>query len=212
MLEIITKTTKVSSWAEIKEALDKPYPVVLEWLHSGDMIPVTLKNGAELILDVARDETGKLFFVFHDCLTDAHCMNKRGTTEGGWAASDMRKYVHEVILPLLPDELQAVIAPTKIVQIINGERIECEDKLFCLSYTQVFGKDWPWMNEREPEDSQLDIFKTERTRVKERDGETAWWWLRSASFNYYFMCVYYYGSYDYSSAYTSGGVALGFSL
>ena len=213
MLEIITKTTKVSSWAEIKEALDKPYPVVLEWLHSGDMIPVTLKNGAELILDVTRDETGKLFFVFHDCLPETHCMNENGTTKGGWAASDMRKYIHEKILPLLPDELQGVIAPTKIIQVINGERIECEDKLFCLSYTQVFGKNWGWMNEREPEDTQLDIFKTERTRVKERDGSAAWWWLRSAFFINFFTSVGGDGSYiSYYTANFSGGVALGFSL
>lgn len=139
-------------------------------------------------------------------------MNRNGTTKGGWAATDMRKYIHDEILPLLPDELQEVIAPTKIVQIIDGERIECEDKLFCLSYTQVFGKDWPWMNEREPEDSQLDIFKTERSRVKEINGETAWWWLRSASCGNYFLRVASNGYYDINFAIASGGVALGFCL
>lgn len=209
MLDIITKTQKVSSWSEIKDAIRSGNA---DWLHSGDMIPVILKNNKELLLDVARDATGEIFFVFHDLCAVKHCMNENGSAKGGWAATDMRKYIHEEILPLFPDELQAVIAPTKIVQVINGERIECEDKLFCLSYTQVFGKDWSWMNEREPEDHPLDIFRTERSRVKERDGVTAWWWLRSAYHIYSFRCVSSDGSSDYYTAYSSGGVALGFKL
>ncbi len=209
MLDIITKTQKVSSWSEIKNAIRSGNA---DWLHSGDMIPVILKNNKELLLDVARDATGEIFFVFHDLCAVKHCMNENGSAKGGWATTDMRKYIHEEILPLFPDELQAVIAPTKIVQIINGERIECEDKLFCLSYTQVFGKDWSWMNEREPEDHPLDIFRTERSRVKERDGVTAWWWLRSANGNYRFNYVDSDGSISGTSAYASGGVALGFKL
>lgn len=210
MLNIITKTEKQSTWAALKAAIHNG--VADKVIHSGDMIPVTLKNGKELVLDVTRDEKGEIYFIFHDCLSERHCMNMGGTTKGGWAATNMRKYIHEEILPLFPDDLQAAIEPTKIVQIINGERIECEDKLFCLSYTQVFGKDWPRINEREPEDSQLDIFMTERARVKEIDGETAWWWLRSASNGYAFSLVGADGSSNDDYANTSGGVALGFKL
>ena len=209
MVNIITTKEYEASWEKIKAAI---HAKEAGWLHSADMIPVVLKNGKTLLLDVARDANGEIYFVFHDCCEVRHCMNENGLTKGGWAATDMRKYIHEEILPLFPDDLQAAIEPTKIVQIINGERIECEDKLFCLSYTQVFGKDWPRMNEREPEDSQLDIFMTERARVKERHGETAWWWLRSAYGNYGFRPVVTDGSYDYSVVYHSGGVALGFKL
>ena len=209
MIEIITNHKTHETWDDLKATI---HGGNADWLHSGATISTTLKNGKTLVLDVTRDANGEIYFVFHDCCEVRHCMNENGLTKGGWAATDMRKYIHEEILPLFPDDLQAAIEPTKIVQIINGERIECEDKLFCLSYTQVFGKDWPRMNEREPEDSQLDIFMTERARVKERHGETAWWWLRSAYTNYTFDGVYSDGSRDYINANYSGGVALGFKL
>ena len=93
-------------------------------------------------------------------------MNPTNTNAGGWRDSGMRRYAQQVF-ELLPDDLRAVIAPTQIVQVLNGERIECEERLFCLSCTQVFGNDG---NERlktmEPEDSQLDIYKRRRNRVK----------------------------------------------
>ena len=90
----------------------------------------------------------------------------------------MRQYLNNTVFALLPDELQALIAPTTIVQIVDGERVETEDKLFLLSKTQVFGKG-RW-SEREPEDAQLLCFLREKDRVKEcGDNGTWWWWLRS---------------------------------
>ena len=215
MLEIISTRKTATTWAAIKEALHSsaPEPNVGNWLHSGDMIPVTLKNGEEIMLDVARDETGKTFFVFHDCLAETHCMNKNGTTRGGWAGCDMREYVNSTIFDLLPDDLQAVIEPTHIKQVIDGKTYESDDKLFCLSFTQVFGNVWPRINAQEPDDTQLDIFKTERSRVKEcGDKGTYWWWLRSADGTNGFRGVYTDGDGNYIGAYDSYGVALGFCL
>lgn len=208
MLNIITKSVVQSSWEEIKATIRDGNT---EWLHSGDMIPVTLKNGEELVLDVARDESGKIIFVFHDCLNEAHVMNKRATNKGGWAKTEMRRYANDEVFALLPDDLQAVIEPTTIVQIVDGKRVETSDKLFCLSRTQVFGKGW-W-SENEPEDMQLDIFKSERARVKECGDNGTWpWWLRSAYYTNYFSYVHSSGNSNNYSAYNSYGVALGFSL
>jgi len=208
MLNIITKTVEQSSWEEIKAAIRDGNT---EWLHSGDMIPITLKNGEELVLDVARDESGKIIFVFHDCLNEAHVMNKRATNKGGWAKTEMRRYANSDVFALLPDDLQAVIEPTTIVQIVDGERVETNDKLFCLSRTQVFGKGW--LSEKEPEDTQLDIFKSERARVKECGDNGTWpWWLRSANSTGNFNTVGTSGSNTNNSANNSYGVALGFSL
>ena len=112
-----------------------------------------------------------------------------------------------------PDELQALIAPTTIVQIVDGERVETEDKLFLLSKTQVFGKG-RW-SEREPEDAQLLCFLREKDRVKEcGDNGTWFWWLRSpeASSSSSFAGVSSggYGNGYYASS--SYGVAFGFCL
>ena len=114
---------------------------------------------------------------------------------------------------LLPEYLQAVIAPTTIVQVLNGQCVVSEDKLFLLSRTQVFGKgDW---TENEPEDTQLDCFTREKDRVKEC-GEygTYWWWLRSplASSSSAFCIINYGGgNYNYDAS-GSNGVAFGFCI
>ena len=210
MAEIISKYSYEKAWAEIKADIQEGKA---EWLHSGDMIPVTLADGSTVVLDVARDEKGEIYFVFHDCLPVTRRMkNRTATNKGGWAATELRKWANSEAFAMLPLDLQSVIAPTKIIQIVDGEPVECEDKLFCLSYTQVFGKGWTAVSAREPEDSQLDIFKSERCRVKEcGDNGTHWWWLRSANGSNNFRYVCSDGS-SYYGAYFSGGVALGFKL
>lgn len=208
-MNIITKSIKQATWAELKAAAEAG--TIGELIQNGDVIPFNLKTGEEVAVRVTRDENGKMFFVLEDCLKDEHAMNKQNNTKGGWAACDMRKYLNKTVFALLPDDLQAVIAPTKIVQIVGGERVETEDKLFLCSRTQVFGKGA--RSEREPEDTQLECFRREKDRVKEcGDNGTWFWWLRSADSNTGFYYVYSSGSNSYGNAYHSYGVALGFCL
>lgn len=208
-MQINTSTNFNSTWAEIKAAVENG--TVRELLHSRDQIPVTLKNGEEIIFDVAYDETGKLFFVMHDCMDTEHVMNERWTNAGGWPACDMRRYLNTTVFDLLPDDLQEVISLTTIKQVIEGETVTCEDKLFLLSRTQVFGKG-RW-TEKEPDDTQLDIFLTERDRVKLCGDHGTWfWWLRSAYANHAFHNVGTSGYYTTDNANNSCGVALGFCI
>lgn len=210
-MTIITKSTKQFSWAELKEAANMGALDTV--LCRGDQIPVTLKNGEEVVFDVTRDENGKIFFVAHDCLNDQHRMNKDWTNEGGWDACEMRAYLNSTVLALLPDEIQEVIAPTTIVQVLKGKRVESVDKLFLLSRTQVFGKGS--YTKAEPDDTQLDIFQTERSRVKEcGDNGTWFWWERSpySGGSNYFCYVYSGGSAGSYGAYGTNGVAPGFCI
>lgn len=217
---IKTLATFETSWEALKAAVADGS--IKEMLHSGDRIPVTLKTGENVIFEAtypeddplyAGNETNKPYFVLRDCLADEHAMNKSRTNEGGWAASDMRRYLNKTIFALLPDDLQAVIAPTKITQIIDGERVECEDKLFLISKTQAFGKG-SW-TEYEPDDTHLDIFKTERDRVKECGNNGTWfWWLRSpnSSYSTNFCDVNNGGGSGSYIANGSLGVAFGFCI
>lgn len=206
---IIQNKVVLSSWKALKKAAEEG--VLSDVIHEGDVIPVTLRTGDKVFFRATHDAAGKVFFVMEDCLEDEYYMNRDGTTEGGWAACDMRKYLNKVIFALLPSDLQAIIAPTKIVQIVDGERVETEDKLFLLSRTQVFGKG-PW-SEREPEDIQLTCFKSEKNRVKECGDHGTWfWWLRSANHGINFCGVSNTGNTTTAYAYTSYGVALGFCL
>ena len=210
-LRIVSHAVKQYSWAELKMAA--AIGILPQVIQSGDEVTVTLKNGKTVTFVATYDEKGHNFFVLKDCLDEERKMNSECTNEGGWAESDMRKYINEKVFALLPDDLQAVISPTKIVQIIDGERVETKDKLFLLSKTQVFGKgDW---TKYEPEDTQLDIFTRERDRVKECGAHgTWWWWLRSpvASSSSLFYYVPNNGISNYNYANSSTGVAFGFSL
>ena len=211
-IKVITKEAKWTSWAELK-ALSEAGKLD-EVLKSGDNIPVTLKNGEEVSFDVGRDEGGKVYFIMHDCLKEPKPMNSSCTNKGGWEECDMRKYLNEEVIKLLPDELQEIIKPTKIVQVWDGKRRETEDKLFLLSKTQVFGKDKNY-EAIEPDDSQIDIFKTERSRVKEReDCGTASWWERSPgnTTSIYFCYVNGSGSGSSNAADNSNGVAPAFCI
>ena len=206
MVSVISKIGRTVSWADIVE---------FDSLASGDVISITLKNDERVNLEVAHDEKGEQFIVFRDCLKEPHNMNDRDTNRGGWRDCKMRKYAQEVF-ELLPDDLQAVIIPTTIVQCINGERIECEDKLFCLSYTQMFGKNQR-IKDMEPEDTQLDIYRLRRNRVKGYgvdNNDYCYYWLRSpttgytTSFNY----VYSDGASGSNGASYTNGVCFGFRI
>lgn len=177
-IKIITKEAKWTSWAELKALAEAGK--LGEVLNSGDNIPVTLKNGDEVSFDIGKDESGKIYFVMHNCLKESKPMNNKYTNKGGWEESDMRRYLNEEVIKLLPDELQEIIKPTKIVQVWDGKRRETEDKLFLLSRTQVFGKD-KYYKAIEPNDSLIDIFKSPRGRVKESEEcrTPVNWWLRS---------------------------------
>lgn len=182
-------------------------------VRSGDKFSVDLNNGEEITFVATHDKNGNLFFVTEDCLNDCHVMNEMATNKGGWSECEMRKYLNKTVFALLPDELQAIIKPTKIVQVLDGKRTECEDKLFLLSKTQVFGEgDY---SENEPEDSHFDIFKRVNDRIKECDNHgTFYWWLRSpySQPSTRFCGVNSYGGNSNANAANRAGVAFGFSI
>lgn len=205
-MEIIQKREVFSSWEELKKLAYTPV------IQSGDMIPVTMKNGEKIVLKVTHDKTGKTFFVMDACMKDRRYMNASNTNKGGWASSTLREYLNTEVIKLLPDDLQTVIVPTPIVQIVDGERIESKDKLFLLSTTQVFGKGYWSINE--PQDTRLDCFQQPKDRIKLRCGSAYYWWLRSplASSSTFFCYVSNSGNAASYFASSSNGVSWGFCI
>ena len=51
----------------------------------------------------------------------------------------MRKWLNEDVLPRLPKELQAMIVPRTIRQMIDGKEVQTQDKLWLPSFTEMFG-------------------------------------------------------------------------
>lgn len=194
------------TWTELKRLANEKK--LSSALKSGDTIDITLKNGELVTLVVGKDLTGSIFFITKDCLRDKHRMNPTPSIKGGWERCEMRRYLNEDVFTLLPDDLQEVIKPTPIMQIVNGNRVEVQDKLFCLSTTQVFGPD-VWTTNG-PEDSRIDIFEEKACLVKHSGG----WWLRSiyGNSNGAFYGIVSDAAYNYSIANASRGVAFGFTI
>ena len=173
---IVRRSRSAESLAEIKAAIAsgrgpgiiRPFDELEFKLDTGEA--VTAVCGGYISPTRAR-------FVFKDALGDA-CMNEDATNAGGYYKSKGRRHVLEEIYPHLPPELREIIEPRPLVETIDGERVEYADPLWIPSGTDVFGPLEGWYAE-EPDSVQLEIFKTERGRVKERGGETVNWWLRS---------------------------------
>lgn len=185
-----------------------------------DMMLITMHEdfgwGEELTVQAVGTTEHGLIFLLKDCMKDEHGMNKRMTNKGGWRDSEMRLRLNETIIHMLPDELREMIVPRRIVQTMDGERLESEDKLWLPSFTEMFGKenaeDWA---PADTDETQLELFSTERSRVKEKPGNGTWWyWLRSpyGSDSTCFCTVTSNGIADYSYASIARGVAFGFYL
>ena len=187
MATITTKETRMFDWHN---------PGVLK---VGDEITETLEDGREVVFVVM--DYGVIGL---KGLLGWHQMNKTWTNKGGWLASDMRRYLNEEVIELLPDDLLAAIKPRKF-----GDE---EDRLWLFSEVEIFGEHiWGAGDEG---DKQLEYFKNPINRVKfDEDGDAYWWWERSprASYSNNFCFVSSGGASD-SGASSSGGVCFGFYI
>lgn len=200
------------SYAELKAAIKSGRGP--EVIHPFDELEIVLEDGYVVTAVCGGYVTPtRARFVFKDCLPETHSMNTTATNKGGYLNSTGRRHVLEDILPRLPKELRDVIEPRRMVEEIDGEKHEYADTLWLPSGNDVFGSSEYWANE--PDSPQLEIFKSERGRVKERDGYgTCSWWLRSpfASNSPSFVYVDTDGTVYYTNAYNSYGFAPGFDM
>lgn len=203
------RTTQHINWEEISREIEHGYGNAI--LSIGDTISFQLKNGKRASVSVAAINPyskNSVAFAFDDLLWQK-AMNQRDTNRGGWAHSNMADILENEILPLLPDELVAVIKPRTIVQNLSGTRYERTSKLWLPSRTEVFGEHESY-KECDFGDIHFPLFKTEKSRVKAlENGTTEWYWLRSPnvgySTNFWFVSYYGGGGYGYGAS-GAGGV------
>lgn len=208
---LVQRSRMEASLAEIKEAIASGRGP--EVIRPFDELEFKLDTGEAVTAVCAGYVTPtRARFVFKDALGD-YPMNDDATNAGGYYKSKGRRHVLEEIYPHLPQELREIIEPRPLVETIDGERVEYADPLWIPSGTDVFGPLEGWYEE-EPDSVQLEIFKTERGRVKERNGETVIVWLRSPrrSTSANFVLVNTGGTVGSASAYASLAFAPGFDL
>ena len=127
------------NWADIKKYIQEDRAEKI--LTRGTEIHFTLKDGRPakaIVVGIGHYISKDAVFRLVEPLTFAG-MNKEHTNAGGWDKCDARRLLNEEIFPLLPDELQAVIAKHTTTQKIDGETVTSEDFLFLPSEFEIMG-------------------------------------------------------------------------
>lgn len=148
---------------------------------------------------------------------DGNTVYTEGTgTIGGWEKTEMRSYLKETILPLIPTEVsERIVEVTKYTRTYNTagsavNNVATTENVWIPSYREIFGS-----TSLETQGVMYTgLFTDATSRIKYKVGASSagWWWLRSAVGTYFFVSVCSDGSYGYNFASNSGGVALGFCL
>ena len=199
----------------IWSAEDFARPEKLTALRVGDEVAFNLKNGQEAAFVVADITDGILTGCLFKGVRDMAMYDGRhwwNTDYVNYPESDARERLNEEVLPLLPDELAALLLARTITQTVDGEAHSCTDKLWPLSAAEVFGEDAPdWMQRDDTPDRPLPFFAEDQANRK-----TYLWlaWLRSpiASYSNFFCNVSTSGAAYASYASYSLGVAPGFRI
>lgn len=179
-----------------------------------DEIDIPLDTGGTVTVVCAYSSPNTARFVFKDCWDEA-AMNDEATNKGGYYKSKGRAHVLVDILPHIAQEWRAIFKPRKMVEEIDGERIEYADLMWLLSATDVFGPSEEGYWKDIDDGFQLPIFKRERDRVKECGSEGTYpYWLRSvhAAYGHHFCDVSTDGGASGGSALWSYGFAPGFDI
>ena len=143
----------------------------------GDYIIAELTDGRKARFDVTDIGDGWIRFDSRDCL--GHTVwNENRKTSRGVAESDLRHYLNEDMVELLPEYLKTRIINTKRKYMDGDQEKEYTTALFVPDESELFDDDLYGAKLYE----QLEYYKDRRNRMKgETPGEdTTSWWLASA--------------------------------
>lgn len=205
-MKITTKTTKEITWTDLRRAD----------LQLGDEIAIPMKSGRELVFEVAAlDVYGAAAVLVTKDLVPVGPMVGQDTNRGGWAECAGRENVREFVGEEFPDELIEMIQSRVIKQLLpadgpNPASGACADLVWVPSEMELFGQE----NGVDLGDVHFPLYADERSRVKQKDGETWWYPTRSpdatSSTGWRYVITYGY-AYSYGAS-CSYGVPLGFCL
>lgn len=141
-----------------------------------DIIPFDMSNGEHHEMIAVKQYDNAMLFAFTECLDETHCMNEEDTTEGGYLASDLRRWLKEDIETLIPDEIKEHMVPN-----------EDGDLLFIPTKEMIFGGD-------------IEYFNNEKNRIATHKDKTCPYWMQNVVPPRGFACANYGGFAYYSGA------------
>lgn len=134
-------------------------------IYVGDQITIKLKGFGKFTATAQKVTDKGVQFLFDEVIAQ-HEMNKGCTNEGGFEASEMKKWLYDTILQAFPEKLR-----TKVTEITLP------------TYGEIFGHDNFYENFESDNDEQLELMKYRRNRVCDFEDDWCWWWLRNATKN-----------------------------
>lgn len=218
-------STISDSWADINANANYATDYVV-----GDTKLLDLGSKGKLYMELVAldtdnlaDESGKARMTWiSKGIIENHAMNSSqktvdGSTEytaGGWLYTDMRSYLRETIMPLMPEALQnniKKVTKTYRTKSPTDTTLSTTDTLWIPSHKEVGFTNASYVESDGVVYS--DVFKSHDTRIKyNTSGTASVWWLRSASSTSVFRVVNNNGNEYGYTANSPNGLVLGFCL
>ena len=144
-------------------------------LKVGDIITEKTLDGEEMDLVVVDMGPDWARFESKDCLPVEVAYNQNNRNAGGFADSDVKRYLNEEVFNSLPEELRNVIAEVERKQ-ENGESSLC--RLFLPTESELFGD---CCYSEDDTYNQIEYYKDRRNRIKcnRKGGSPDWYWTAS---------------------------------
>lgn len=159
-------------------------------LKVGDIIKFKLTDGEKVEARAVKEYPGNnMLMLFENCLDETHCMNKNGSTDGGWEQSDMRIWLNTDIINKFPDKIKKHMVPD-----YSG------DYLHLLTLCEVFGENE--FTGKKDKKHQIEALKDRKNRIASQGNKDdyASWWLRDVVSASNFAHVNNYGCAYYINA------------
>lgn len=166
---VVTETA--INWEELAQKIKNN----TSGLKVGDIITEKTLDGEEMDLVVVDMGPCWARFESKDCLPVEVAYNDNNRNAGGFADSDVKRYLNEVVFNNLPEELRNVIAEVERKQ-ENGKSSLC--RLFLPTESEMFGG---CCYSEDDTYSQIEYHKDRRNRIKcnRKGGSPDWYWLAS---------------------------------
>lgn len=186
----------------------------------GDTKKITINNNdyyAQIVamdVDPLSDNSGnaKITWILKELYADTHRMNATATNANGWPNTEMRSWLNDTVLPLIPSDVRTAIKEVTKTSYdkTTSTDVTSNDKLWIPSAREVFTNSSYGYESSGP--TYTAIFSSTSTRIKYGSTSANFWWLRSAYSNNTssFQSVYDNGNSDSRTANSAYGVDLGF--
>lgn len=181
--------------------------VLVNGEHGGFKVGDQIHIGKHYTATCQKVGKNGAIFMFDQYLDKPRMMNLKETNEGGYEASDLRKFLKEFVMDSIFDEIREMMVPFKktgdLLRIPTAEEVFGPEEAHECYETLSLKNQWPLMKDRR----NLLAFRGEN-----QDKECGWLQNKRSDTDSYFAMVVHNGVGNYYSAHVRIGVRVVFRL